>query len=111
MTGQREQAIRERAYAIWEQEGHPNGKDLDHWLYAEAEIGSCREYGSEQMRQDTDLSQSYLLDTSAFVALGLPVLEKLKSLRLYVSPYVFWERLCHLDENEDFGRGKGEFER
>jgi hypothetical protein len=53
MTGQREQAIRERAYAIWEQEGRPNGKDLDHWLHAEAEIGSCREYGTEQMRQDT----------------------------------------------------------
>jgi hypothetical protein len=36
---QREQAIRERAYAIWEQEeGHPKGRDLDHWLRAEAEI-------------------------------------------------------------------------
>jgi Protein of unknown function (DUF2934) len=38
MPGKREQAIRERAYAIWEQEGRPDGKDLDHWLRAEAEI-------------------------------------------------------------------------
>jgi len=33
-----EQAIRERAYAIWEEEGRPDGKDLDHWHRAEAEI-------------------------------------------------------------------------
>jgi hypothetical protein len=35
-----QQLIRERAYAIWEQEGHPDGKELAHWLQAEAEIGS-----------------------------------------------------------------------
>jgi hypothetical protein len=39
----REQAIRERAYAIWEQEGRPDGKDLDHWLRAEAEIIAATE--------------------------------------------------------------------
>jgi hypothetical protein len=33
-----EQAIRERAYTIWEEEGCPHGNDLDHWLRAEAEI-------------------------------------------------------------------------
>jgi hypothetical protein len=38
MPEQRQQAIRERAYAIYEQEGCPDGKDLDHWLGAEAEI-------------------------------------------------------------------------
>jgi Protein of unknown function (DUF2934) len=37
----RERAIRERAYSIWEEEGCPQGKDLDHWLRAEAEIGSA----------------------------------------------------------------------
>ena len=34
----KEQIIRERAYAIWEQEGRPDGRHLDHWLRAEAEI-------------------------------------------------------------------------
>jgi hypothetical protein len=34
----KEQAIRERAYAIWEDEGRPEGRHLDHWLRAEAEI-------------------------------------------------------------------------
>jgi len=43
MPSQREQAIRERAYAIWEEEDRPEGKDLDHWLRAEAEIISATE--------------------------------------------------------------------
>jgi hypothetical protein len=34
----KEQAIRERAYVIWEEEGRPEGRHLDHWLRAEAEI-------------------------------------------------------------------------
>jgi hypothetical protein len=42
----KEQAIRERAYALWEEEGRPDGKDLDHWHRAEAEIRSTeREEG------------------------------------------------------------------
>jgi hypothetical protein len=32
MPGQREQAIRERTYAIWQQEGREGGKDLYHWF-------------------------------------------------------------------------------
>jgi Protein of unknown function (DUF2934) len=39
----REQAIRERAYAIWEEEGRPEGKDREHWLRAEVEINSPTE--------------------------------------------------------------------
>jgi hypothetical protein len=35
-----EQAIRERAYAIWEVQGRPEGRHLDHWLRAEAEINT-----------------------------------------------------------------------
>jgi len=40
MSEEREQAIRERAYAIWEQEGCPEDRSLAHWLQAEAEIGA-----------------------------------------------------------------------
>ena len=43
MPSQQEQTIRERAYAIWEEEGRPDGKELDHWLRAEAEIISATE--------------------------------------------------------------------
>ena len=38
MSEQREQAIRERAYALWEQDGRPEGRSLAHWSRAEAEI-------------------------------------------------------------------------
>ncbi len=40
MSDEREEAIRERAYAIWEQEGRPDGKSLAHWLQAEAETAA-----------------------------------------------------------------------
>ena len=30
--------IRERSYQIWEQEGRPHGRHLDHWLQAEHEL-------------------------------------------------------------------------
>jgi len=37
---QQEHTIRERAYAIWEQEGRPDGREWDHWTRAAVEIGS-----------------------------------------------------------------------
>ena len=32
-----QQKIRDRAYAIWDSCGRPDGCDLDHWFQAEAE--------------------------------------------------------------------------
>jgi hypothetical protein len=32
------QEIAKRAYALWEQEGHPHGLDLEHWNRAEREL-------------------------------------------------------------------------
>jgi hypothetical protein len=43
MQGERENAIRERAYLLWENEGRPDGKHLEHWLRAEGEV-SGKEY-------------------------------------------------------------------
>jgi hypothetical protein len=40
MSDERKRNIRERAYAIWEKEGRPDGKSLEHWLRAEAEMGN-----------------------------------------------------------------------
>jgi hypothetical protein len=34
----KEAEIRERAYAIWEQEGRPTGNEMKHWLQAWQEI-------------------------------------------------------------------------
>ncbi len=33
--------IEARAYGLWEHEGRPEGRSLEHWLRAEAEVGSA----------------------------------------------------------------------
>lgn len=33
-----QERIRRRAHELWESEGHPHGRDSDHWAQAEAEI-------------------------------------------------------------------------
>ena len=33
-----QQAIQERSYSIWESEGRPHGRDLEHWAQAETEL-------------------------------------------------------------------------
>jgi len=38
MSESREQAVRERAYALWEQDGRPEGRSVAHWSQAEMEI-------------------------------------------------------------------------
>lgn len=38
MTDPLHDKISERAFALWEQDGRPEGRDIDHWLAAEAEI-------------------------------------------------------------------------
>lgn len=40
MTVSSQDKIRQRAFEIWEAEGHPQGRDLDHWLRAESELGA-----------------------------------------------------------------------
>jgi hypothetical protein len=40
MRDDREQWLRQRAYAIWEDEGHPNGRDREHWEKAERELAA-----------------------------------------------------------------------
>lgn len=35
-----EDAIRERAYQLWEHDRRPEGKDVDYWLRAESEVAS-----------------------------------------------------------------------
>jgi hypothetical protein len=38
MNEDREEEIRKRAREIWESEGRPEGRDLDHWRRAKEEI-------------------------------------------------------------------------
>ena len=37
-----EAAIRERAYFIWDREGRPEGRAMDHWVKAESAAGVSR---------------------------------------------------------------------
>jgi hypothetical protein len=43
MNAQSRDAIRERAYVIWEREGRPHGRELEHWLQAESELAGLVE--------------------------------------------------------------------
>lgn len=40
LEGQRKKLVEERAYAIWEEEGRPHGRDLEHWARAEQDIAA-----------------------------------------------------------------------
>jgi hypothetical protein len=40
--GDDKQRIRERAYELWEGEGRPNGRHVDHWVQAEREVAGRR---------------------------------------------------------------------
>jgi predicted amidohydrolase YtcJ len=33
-----QQTIQERSYSIWEREGRPHGRHLEHWAQAESEL-------------------------------------------------------------------------
>jgi len=49
MTPEYHGEIARRAYRIWEGEGRPSGKDLEHWLRAEAEMKTARPEGGSEV--------------------------------------------------------------
>lgn len=42
MTDDRRKQISEKAYRLWEKEGQPSGRDLDHWVEAEREVSDTK---------------------------------------------------------------------
>ncbi len=48
MPEQQQQAIRERAYALWEQDGRPQDRSLAHWFKAEADIAIERALAAQE---------------------------------------------------------------
>ncbi|RVI30932.1 DUF2934 domain-containing protein [Sinorhizobium meliloti] len=50
MDNEREELIRRRAYAIWEQEGRPNGQHQRHWEQAAREMQGPEMPGQETQR-------------------------------------------------------------
>ena len=49
-------AISRRAYEIWEQNGKPDGCDLEHWLQAEKEVGGGRGQSNGQSNGQSSAS-------------------------------------------------------
>lgn len=47
MAQDRETRIRERAHALWEQEGRPEGRHEEHWRRASREVGPEAPAGQE----------------------------------------------------------------
>jgi hypothetical protein len=45
-----EERIRERAYEIWERAGRPEGKTVEHWLQAEAEVAAEEQGLTEELK-------------------------------------------------------------
>jgi hypothetical protein len=50
----REQVVRDVAYAIWEAEGKPRGRDADHWRQAEARVAASLAGGKQTDAKTTD---------------------------------------------------------
>lgn len=53
----REQIVRDTAYAIWEAEGRPEGRDADHWKQAEERVASLAD-GAKTTGQSPAKSRS-----------------------------------------------------
>jgi hypothetical protein len=64
VSDEREQVIRERAYAIWKQAGRPDGQSLAHWLEAEAEIGPEKIVGFTNHGKPVTASQVWATERS-----------------------------------------------
>jgi hypothetical protein len=61
--------IRERAYLLWEQQGRPAGKDVDHWLAAERSLEGQGSDSNEGEGSQTG-AREYNRSTREFVETG-----------------------------------------
>ncbi len=70
--GEDMQMIRDRAYAIWQSEGHPEGRALEHWLMAErqrlASDPAQPWYEANGMEGETAFMRRMLWTAQPFVA-------------------------------------------
>jgi hypothetical protein len=67
MTNDREQWLQHRAYAIWESEGRPNGREHEHWEQAERELAANQ---STRERTAMDAAQPEAVKTPRKRAAG-----------------------------------------
>ena len=48
-----EEVVRARAYALWESEGRPNGRDAEHWLRSMEEVQRLAQAASPEAPKAT----------------------------------------------------------
>ena len=53
-----ESLVRKRAYEIWEKQGHPHGKDKEHWEQASRELSASRGSDAALAASETPAAQS-----------------------------------------------------
>jgi uncharacterized protein (DUF305 family) len=58
MEDNREELVRQRAYAIWEEQGKPQGEDMRHWLQAWQELADTGDAASSFGETDPDESSA-----------------------------------------------------
>jgi hypothetical protein len=68
----REHAIREAAYWLWEREGRPEGRALEHWLRATAERSPGKSRRLKPMPNESTPDEEKILEGRADV--NLPAL-------------------------------------
>lgn len=61
----REQTVRDVAYAIWEAEGKPQGRDSDHWRLAEERIAASLTGGAKDTAKTGKTSAKSAVATKA----------------------------------------------
>ncbi|MBF0110438.1 MAG: DUF2934 domain-containing protein [Magnetococcales bacterium] len=52
MSADNEEKIRLRAYALWEEQHHPHGRDLEFWFEAEQQLKLSGEIGRHDYAND-----------------------------------------------------------
>ncbi|HTZ71228.1 MAG TPA: DUF2934 domain-containing protein [Acetobacteraceae bacterium] len=62
---QREQQIRERAYALWEEEGRQPNRDAEYWHRATDLVGQQEEANPEPLPRDTAVQRLNDAETAA----------------------------------------------
>jgi hypothetical protein len=54
MATKTEQAVKARAYELWERDGRPEGRHAEHWAQAEQELGA----GPSDLERDPGIGRS-----------------------------------------------------
>jgi Protein of unknown function (DUF2934) len=70
MSDDRNRQISDHAYRLWEKEGQPSDRALDHWVEAERQIGAAETSGPNEGEGNRTAARAYNRKTKAFAESG-----------------------------------------